>query len=80
MKEKTKLLAVVIFFGIFGSIFMFTPYKILKNTLMLGFGLRHNDHVMIGTIALITSIVSVYKMIRSKAAKSRKTAANKNNN
>ena len=55
-----------IVFGIIGSIFMFTPYKILKNTLHLGFGLRHNEYVMIGTICVIIAIVSLYKVIRIK--------------
>ena len=69
MKQKTKFLLSFIIFGIIGSILTFTPYKILKNTLNLGFGLRHNDHVMIGTIALIVAVVSLYKVIRMKKTK-----------
>ena len=64
MNTKTKFSIAVIVFGIIGSVFMFTPYKILKNTLNLGFGLRHNDHVMIGTIALIVAVISLYKIAR----------------
>ena len=66
MKQKTKFSISAIVFGLIGSVFMFTPYKILKNTLNLGFGLRHNDHVMVGTIALIIAIISLYKIIRMK--------------
>ena len=66
MNTKAKFLISAIVFGIIGSIFMFTPYKILKNTLHLGFGLRHNEHVMIGTICLIIAIVSFYRIIRIK--------------
>ena len=66
MKQKTKFSVSAIVFGVIGSVFMFTPYKILKNTLHLGFGLRHNDHVMIGTIALIVAVISLYKIARMK--------------
>ena len=66
MSAKTKFSISAIVFGIIGSVFMFTPYKILKNVLHLGFGLRHNDHVMIGTLGLIIAIVSLYKIIRMK--------------
>ena len=66
MKEKTKFLISALFFGIIGSVYLFTPYKTLKNILKLGFGLRHNDHVMVGTIALIIAVVSLYKVVRMK--------------
>ena len=66
MNQKTKFSISAIVFGAIGSIFMFTPYKILKNALHLGFGLRHNDHVMIGTIGLIIAIVSLYKIVRMR--------------
>ena len=66
MKEKTKFLISALFFGIIGSVYIFTPYKVLKNMLKLGFGLRHNDQVMVGTIALIIAVVSLYKVVRIK--------------
>ena len=66
MKQKTKFLITAIVFGAIGSLYTFTPYKTLKNILNLGFGLRHNDHVMIGTIALIIAVVSFYKILRMK--------------
>ena len=66
MKQKIKFIISTIVFGAFGALYTFTPYKILKNILNLGFGLRHNDHVMIGTIALIIAVVSFYKILRMK--------------
>ena len=66
MKTKTKFLISAIVFGVVGLVYTFTPYKTLKNILNLGFGLRHNDHVMIGTIALIIAVASLYKIIRMK--------------
>ena len=66
INTKTKFSISAVAFGIVGSVFMFTPYKILKNVLHLGLGLRHNDHVMIGTIALIVGVVSLYRIIRTK--------------
>ena len=66
MNQKTKFAVSTVIFGIIGAIYTFTPYKTLKNVLNLGFGLRHNDHVMIGIIALVTAVVSFYKIIRMK--------------
>ncbi len=66
MKAQYKFALSALIFGIIGSIFTFVPYKTLKNVLNLGFGLRHNDHVMIGIIALIIAIVSFYRIIRTK--------------
>ena len=66
MSAKNKFVVSIIIFGVIGSLYTFTPYKILKNILNLGFGLRHNDHVMIGTLALIIAVVSLYKIIRMK--------------
>ena len=64
MNRKTRFLLSAIVFGTIGALFAFTPYKILKNTLNLGLGLRHNDHVMTGTIGLIIAVVSIYKIFR----------------
>ena len=66
MNQKTKFAVSTVIFGIIGAIYTFTPYKTLKNVLNLGFGLRHNDQVMIGIIALVTAVVSFYKIIRMK--------------
>ena len=64
MKQKIKFVISTIVFGVIGALYTFTPYKILKNILNLGFGLRHNDHVMMGTIALVIGIVCFYKILR----------------
>ena len=64
MKQKTKFIISAIVFGAIGALYTFTPYKILKNILNLGFGLRHNDYVMIGIIALVIGVVSFYKILR----------------
>lgn len=66
MKQKTKFLISSFVFGLIGAVYTFTPYKTLKNVFKLGFGLRHNDHVMIGTIALIIAVVSLYKVLRMR--------------
>ena len=64
IKSKTGFLISFVVFGIIGAVYTFVPYKILKNVLNLGFGLRHNDHVMAGTIAIIIAVVSLYRIIR----------------
>ncbi len=66
MKTEIKFLISSISFSIIGGVYIFTPYKTLKNVLGIGFGLRHNDHVMIGAIALIIAIVSLYAFFRIK--------------
>ena len=66
MSTKIKFALSAIIFGAIGALFTFTSYKTLKNSLGLGFGLRHNDHVMIGIIALIIAIVSLYRILRNK--------------
>ncbi len=64
MKTKIKYLIASIIFGVVGILYTFTPYKKIKGVLGIGFGLRHNDHVIIGTIALIIAVVSLYKIFR----------------
>lgn len=66
MNQKTKFVVSAVISGIIGAIYTFTPYKTLKNVLNIGLGLRHNDHVMIGIIALIIAVVSFYRIIRTK--------------
>ena len=57
-----KLIAAVVL-GIVGVVFTFVPYRTLTKTMHLGFGLRHNDHVMIGIIALTIAVVAVYALV-----------------
>ena len=66
MNSKAKFAISAVIFGIIGAVYTFTPYKTLKNVFNLGFGLRHNDHVMIGTISIIIAVVSLYKIVRMK--------------
>ncbi|HLD33332.1 MAG TPA: hypothetical protein VJB66_01305 [Candidatus Nanoarchaeia archaeon] len=61
-----KKLITAIVLGIVGIVFTFTPYKMLTRTLHLGLGLRHNDHIMIGIIALTIAVVAVYALINRK--------------
>ena len=68
MKQKTKFLISFFVFGAIGALYTFTPLKIIRK-LNLGFNLRHNDHVMIGTIALIIAIVSLYKISKNSLFK-----------
>ncbi|HLD33684.1 MAG TPA: hypothetical protein VJB66_03085 [Candidatus Nanoarchaeia archaeon] len=58
-----KKLPLAIILGIVGIAYTFTPYKLLTKTLKIGFGLRHNDHVMIGIVALTIAVVAVYALI-----------------
>ena len=81
MKTKIKFAISAVIFGAIGSFYLFVPYKIVKTIPMLALPikprhlpdgtltwniLRHNDHVMIGTIGLVIAIVSVYAIIRNK--------------
>ena len=55
----------IIVFGTIGAVYTFTPYKTIKK-IGIGFGLRHNDHVMISTVSLIIAVVSLYAIIRAR--------------
>lgn len=66
MRTKTKFLLTSIVTGVIGAVYTFADYKVLKNTLKLGFGLRHNDHVMIGIIGLTVAVVSLYAFFARK--------------
>jgi uncharacterized membrane protein YidH (DUF202 family) len=63
MNKKITFALTAIIFGIIGSVYTFPQYKFLTQTLKLGFGLSHNDHVIIGSAALTIAIVAVYKLI-----------------
>jgi len=63
---KNKFLISSIVFSIIGIIYTFLPYKLLTKTLNLGFNLRHNDHIMIGTIALTIAVTSIYTYLNRK--------------
>ncbi len=62
MNPKLRDWMVLAIFGISGSFYMFTPAKTVKN-LGLTLGVRHNDHVMIGIIALILAVVALYGIV-----------------
>ena len=64
--QKTKFALLFVIFGIIGSIYTFIPYKTINDVFSIGLGLRHNTHVLIGAIALIVAIASLYKVIRMK--------------
>ncbi|MAE49402.1 hypothetical protein CMI48_01095 [Candidatus Pacearchaeota archaeon] len=63
MNQKTTFTLTAIIFGIMGSVYTFPQYKFLTQTLKLGFGLSHNDHVIIGAAGLTIALVAVYKLI-----------------
>ena len=63
MKEKLKFGIIAGLFGLIGSVYTFPQYKFLTETLKLGFGLTHNDHVIIGSAGLTIAIVAVYKLV-----------------
>ncbi|MBI2576544.1 hypothetical protein HYV84_04985 [Candidatus Woesearchaeota archaeon] len=62
MNPKIRDWVVLIVFGIAGSFYMFLPAKMVKS-LGLTLGLRHNDHVMIGIIALILAVAALYGIV-----------------
>ncbi|MBI2139740.1 hypothetical protein HYU14_02360 [Candidatus Woesearchaeota archaeon] len=63
MKMKILQWAVILILAALAFVYLTLPYKTVKNILGIGLGLRHNDHVMIGTIALIIAVVGVYRGI-----------------
>ena len=58
-----KFLIATIAFTIIGSIYTFLNYKTIK---AIGFGLQHNDHIMIGTLSLTIAVVALYKFLYQK--------------
>lgn len=52
--------------GILGVLYTFGRYELIKKTLHIGFGLRHNDHVMIGTVCLTIAVAAVCAALRKK--------------
>lgn len=64
--NKKKFLIIAVLGLVLGSLFLFPTKKFLKeNNLLLG--LRYNDHVLVGTLAFILSIIAFYKLtIRKK--------------
>ena len=65
-KGRYKFLIAFIITGIVGAIYTFSSYKFLTKTLGIGLGLRHNDHVMIGTIALTIMTVMIFRFFSTK--------------
>ena len=68
MNPRTKFIVAAAVFGIIGVFYTFAEYRFVKYTLHLGFGLRHNDHVMLGSVALIVAAVSLYAFFAGKGA------------
>ncbi len=64
MNTRLKFIVAAAVFGIIGVFYTFGEYRFVKYTLHLGFGLRHNDHVMLGSVALIVAAVSFYAIFR----------------
>ncbi|MBI2138980.1 hypothetical protein HYU13_05290 [Candidatus Woesearchaeota archaeon] len=63
MKRKVLQWIVILILAAIAFVYLTLPYKTVKNILGIGLGLRHNDHVMIGTVALIIAVVGIYRNI-----------------
>ena len=66
MNTQTKFLIASVITGAVGALYTFGSYNLVKKTLKLGFGLRHNDHVMIGTLALTIAAAALYTYVMRK--------------
>jgi|GEM_PF-6834009 hypothetical protein len=72
MMEKKGWLALGLAAGIIGSFYEFVPRKTIKSISefllfdidVLGHRIRHNDLILLGTVMLIVSFVSFYKVYR----------------
>ena len=72
--EKRNWLTLGIATGIIGSFYEFIPRKTIKSIAefllfdmdVLGHRIRHNDLILLGTILLIVSFVSFYKVYKLK--------------
>jgi hypothetical protein len=72
MMEKKGWLALGLAAGIIGSFYEFVPRKTVKSISefllfdidVLGHRIRHNDLILLGTVMLIVSFVSFYKVYR----------------
>lgn len=64
MHSRAKYLAAAIVFAVVGSVYEFTPPKIIISW-GLGF-LRHNDRVLFGAICLILAAVFLFKALKRK--------------
>ncbi len=72
--EKKGWTALGIITGIAGGFYEFVPRKIIKSIAefllfdvsVLGHRIRHNDLILLGTILLIISFVSFYKVYKLK--------------
>ena len=70
--KKRSWLTLGIVTGIIGSFYEFVPRKIIRSTAefllfdmdVLGHRIRHNDLILLGTILLIVSFVSFYKVYK----------------
>ena len=66
MSTRTKFLITSIIAGALGALYTFGSYNLIKKTLNISFGLRHNDHVMIGTLAITIAAASLYTFFMRK--------------
>jgi len=77
MMEKKGWLIIGIATGLIGSFYEFVPRKTIKSIAefliwdinVLGHRIRHNDLILAGTILLIVSFVSFYKVYKLRNAK-----------
>lgn len=75
--KKRNWTALGIAAGIIGSFYEFVPRKIIKSIAefllfdidVLGHRIRHNDLILFGTILLIVSFVSFYKVYKLSKSK-----------
>ena len=64
MKAWEKWLILGLVTTILGGFYLFV-HPVQVQALGLGFGLRHNDRVLVGALSFLLGIVSFYKMIFS---------------
>lgn len=63
MQRKFTIIAVVGLIG--GGAFLFPTRAMLKDYHMT-LGLSYNNHILIGTLAFITAVVAMYKLMLTK--------------
>lgn len=75
MMEKKNWILMGILTGTIGSFYEFVPRKTIKSIAefllfdinVLGHRIRHNDLILVGTVLLIISFVSFYKVYKLTA-------------
>ncbi len=66
MNRKSNFILLAVISGFVGFLYTFGGYTLIKKTLHIGFGLRNNDHVLIGTITLTIALASLYAALKKK--------------